>query len=230
MAAKAQLQAAKRAGRNRQGADHGRHRRRSVRQGRGRNGADQPRIHPPHVADRRHPGNRPAAGRSAGESGERRHHHGLDGRSDQGLLHRQRAGISGLSRAASRRPRSARPTTQQLELELILADGITYPHKGKFYFADRQVDVRTGAIRLAGLFPNPGNSLRPGPVRQGPNVDQNPAGSAAGSATGGDRPAGHASGRRRRWRQQGVDSAREARRNRRRRNGSFAKASSRASA
>jgi RND family efflux transporter MFP subunit len=49
-----------------------------------------------------------------------------------------------------------------LELELILADGITYPHKGKFYFADRQVDVRTGAIRLAGLFPNPGNTLRPG--------------------------------------------------------------------
>jgi membrane fusion protein (multidrug efflux system) len=52
--------------------------------------------------------------------------------------------------------------TRQLELELILADGITYPHKGRFYFADRQVDVRTGAIRLAGLFPNPGNSLRPG--------------------------------------------------------------------
>jgi membrane fusion protein (multidrug efflux system) len=51
---------------------------------------------------------------------------------------------------------------QTLELELILADGNTYPHKGKFYFADRQVDVRTGAIRLAGLFPNPGNSLRPG--------------------------------------------------------------------
>jgi membrane fusion protein (multidrug efflux system) len=48
------------------------------------------------------------------------------------------------------------------ELQLILADGITYPEKGKFYFADRQVDVRTGAIRLAGLFPNPGNSLRPG--------------------------------------------------------------------
>jgi len=52
--------------------------------------------------------------------------------------------------------------TRLLELELILADGTVYPHKGKFYFADRQVDVRTGAIRLAGLFPNPGNSLRPG--------------------------------------------------------------------
>jgi len=52
--------------------------------------------------------------------------------------------------------------TSTLQLELILADGVTYPQKGKFYFADRQVDVRTGAIRLAGLFPNPGNSLRPG--------------------------------------------------------------------
>ena len=50
----------------------------------------------------------------------------------------------------------------QRVLELILADGTVYPQKGKFYFADRQVDVRTGAIRLAGLFPNPGNSLRPG--------------------------------------------------------------------
>ena len=50
----------------------------------------------------------------------------------------------------------------QLELELILADGTTYPHKGKFYFANRQVDVRTGAIQLAGLFPNPNNTLRPG--------------------------------------------------------------------
>src|SRR5262245_51393206 len=58
---------------------------------------------------------------------------------------------------------------QLLEPELILADGTTYPHKGRFYFADRQVDVRTGAIRLAGLFPNPGNSLRPGQIRKGAN-------------------------------------------------------------
>src|SRR5580698_5994120 len=50
----------------------------------------------------------------------------------------------------------------RLQLELILADGTTYPEKGKVYFADRQVDVRTGAIRVAGLFPNPGNILRPG--------------------------------------------------------------------
>jgi len=50
----------------------------------------------------------------------------------------------------------------QTDLDLILADGTTYPYKGKFYFADRQVDVKTGAIRLAGLFPNPGSNLRPG--------------------------------------------------------------------
>jgi membrane fusion protein (multidrug efflux system) len=50
----------------------------------------------------------------------------------------------------------------KLQLELILADGSTYPHKGKFSFADRQVDQATGAIQLTGLFPNPGNRLRPG--------------------------------------------------------------------
>ena len=50
----------------------------------------------------------------------------------------------------------------QLELELVLSDGTTYPHKGSFLFADRQVDPKTGAIRLAGVFQNPGNVLRPG--------------------------------------------------------------------
>ena len=49
-----------------------------------------------------------------------------------------------------------------LRLQLILADGSTYGHEGRFYFADRQVNVSTGAIRIAGLFPNPGNNLRPG--------------------------------------------------------------------
>ena len=42
------------------------------------------------------PGHRPIAGRRAGQSGERRHHDRVDGRSDQGLLHRQRAGVSRL--------------------------------------------------------------------------------------------------------------------------------------
>ena len=51
---------------------------------------------------------------------------------------------------------------KQLRLELILADGTVYPQPGSFYFADRQVNQGTGAIRIAGLFPNPGNLLRPG--------------------------------------------------------------------
>jgi RND family efflux transporter MFP subunit len=50
----------------------------------------------------------------------------------------------------------------RLQLELILADGSAYPQKGKFMFADRQVDQSTGAILLIGQFPNPGNVLRPG--------------------------------------------------------------------
>jgi RND family efflux transporter MFP subunit len=50
----------------------------------------------------------------------------------------------------------------RLQLELILADGTTYPHAGRFLFADRQVDQSTGAILLIGQFPNPGNVLRPG--------------------------------------------------------------------
>jgi membrane fusion protein (multidrug efflux system) len=47
-------------------------------------------------------------------------------------------------------------------LELILADGSVYPKPGKFFFADRQVNIKTGTIQAAILFPNPNNLLRPG--------------------------------------------------------------------
>jgi membrane fusion protein (multidrug efflux system) len=47
-------------------------------------------------------------------------------------------------------------------LELLLADGSVYPYKGKYSFADREVNPNTGAIQLTGLFPNPNNTLRPG--------------------------------------------------------------------
>lgn len=49
-----------------------------------------------------------------------------------------------------------------LPVELILADGSRHPHTGRFAFADRQVDVQTGTVKVAALFPNPGNLLRPG--------------------------------------------------------------------
>jgi membrane fusion protein (multidrug efflux system) len=51
---------------------------------------------------------------------------------------------------------------KQMRLELILADGSTYPRDGRISFADRQVNETTGAIRIASLFPNPGEVLRPG--------------------------------------------------------------------
>ena len=57
---------------------------------------------------------------------------------------------------------SREKTERGLVLELVLADGSTYPKKGKFYAADRHVDPQTGAIRLAGVFPNSDNALRPG--------------------------------------------------------------------
>ncbi len=51
---------------------------------------------------------------------------------------------------------------EQMTFELILADGSTWPQKGTFSFADRQVDTQTGTIKVAILFPNAENVLRPG--------------------------------------------------------------------
>jgi membrane fusion protein (multidrug efflux system) len=51
---------------------------------------------------------------------------------------------------------------RQLEFELILANGSLYPHKGRLFAVDNDVDVRTGVQRIATLFPNPGNILRGG--------------------------------------------------------------------
>lgn len=53
-------------------------------------------------------------------------------------------------------------TLASLPLELILADGSVYPHEGHFAVMDRQVNATTGTIKIGALFPNPGNTLRPG--------------------------------------------------------------------
>ena len=58
--------------------------------------------------------------------------------------------------------RNGRGRSTQAKLDLILADGSVHPYKGSFVFADRQVDIGTGTIKVAALFPNPGNILRPG--------------------------------------------------------------------
>src|SRR5947208_734402 len=57
---------------------------------------------------------------------------------------------------------SREAANRRVSLDLLLADGTTYPHEGTVSFADRQVNQSTGAIRIAGLFPNAGNILRPG--------------------------------------------------------------------
>src|SRR5207244_8071143 len=51
---------------------------------------------------------------------------------------------------------------RDMELELVLADGSVYPTRGRAAALDRQVDVTTGTVLARGVFPNPGNGLRPG--------------------------------------------------------------------
>ena len=64
----------------------------------------------------------------------------------------------------ARRVEQARSVAGEMAppVEIILADGTLYPHPGKFSAVDREVDQQTGTIRLAALFPNPNNILRPG--------------------------------------------------------------------
>jgi membrane fusion protein (multidrug efflux system) len=51
---------------------------------------------------------------------------------------------------------------EEAKLELILADGSLYEHKGKANFVDREVDPTTGAMLVQASFPNPQELLRPG--------------------------------------------------------------------
>src|SRR5499425_2454049 len=51
---------------------------------------------------------------------------------------------------------------RDIELELILADGSVDPSRGRAAALDRQVDVTPGTVLARGVFPNPGNVLRPG--------------------------------------------------------------------
>lgn len=47
-------------------------------------------------------------------------------------------------------------------VQLILADGTVYPHRGVIVTANRQVDATTGTILMQALFPNTDSRLRPG--------------------------------------------------------------------
>jgi RND family efflux transporter MFP subunit len=54
------------------------------------------------------------------------------------------------------------PAADEPELQLVLADGNTYPRRGRFHVANREIDRQTGTILMQALFPNPDAILRPG--------------------------------------------------------------------
>jgi RND family efflux transporter MFP subunit len=60
------------------------------------------------------------------------------------------------------RTTSRQPWMGQTGLTLILGDGIAHPHRGSFLAADREIDPKTGTIRISATFPNPTHTLRPG--------------------------------------------------------------------
>jgi len=47
-------------------------------------------------------------------------------------------------------------------IELVLADGRTYAHRGVVVSVSRQIDATTGTIQVQALVPDPDGSLRPG--------------------------------------------------------------------
>jgi membrane fusion protein (multidrug efflux system) len=64
--------------------------------------------------------------------------------------------------ARYRDPEKRAAHEKEMQFQLMLADGSIYPEPGQFFAGGREVDPRTGSIRIAAVFPNPGNILRPG--------------------------------------------------------------------
>jgi membrane fusion protein (multidrug efflux system) len=51
---------------------------------------------------------------------------------------------------------------KSIPIDLILADGTTFAHKGNIELAERAVDAATGTLMIQFSFPNPDSLLRPG--------------------------------------------------------------------
>ncbi len=58
--------------------------------------------------------------------------------------------------------RTASKNERKRNIELFLADGSVYEHKGWIDFVDRNVDPTTGSMLVQASFPNPDALLRPG--------------------------------------------------------------------
>ena len=70
--------------------------------------------------------------------------------------------VTEIQRQAVAEGKALRESGQGPDLQLTLASGYVYPHKGKFRFGDNQVDLKTGAVQVVGSFPNPDGLLLPG--------------------------------------------------------------------
>jgi membrane fusion protein (multidrug efflux system) len=64
-----------------------------------------------------------------------------------------------LARRGGQEPKAAQ---RQANVELILADGTIFPHKGRLDAIERAVDPTTGTLTGQFAFPNPDRLLRPG--------------------------------------------------------------------
>ncbi len=54
------------------------------------------------------------------------------------------------------------PADDQFEVEIVLADGSTYPHRGRITFADAALSEETGTFLIRAEVANPEHALRPG--------------------------------------------------------------------
>lgn len=54
------------------------------------------------------------------------------------------------------------PGNAAYEVEVVLADGSVFPHRGRITFADAEFSQQTGTFLVRGSLPNPGGTVRPG--------------------------------------------------------------------
>ncbi len=54
------------------------------------------------------------------------------------------------------------PKLSEVDVELILADGTSYPQKGQITFVDPVINAQTGTYNIRAVVPNPNNQLNPG--------------------------------------------------------------------
>ena len=75
---------------------------------------------------------------------------------------------------------------RRIPLQLLLADGTVYEQTGTIYFADREVNPATGAIRIAGVFPESQQSASSRRIRPRSRIGEDAERRFAGTAEGGD--------------------------------------------